>query len=248
MLRVKNEKEIIKKCLDSIETIFDEIILIDNGSTDGTLKEIEDCISRSNELKKKIKLYAYPFDVAKCGIENHKTPHNSVRSLSYFYNYTLSLCSCNYVVKWDADMITTSKVRAELKKFLKDYIKFSERNSGRICLGALEGQTIYQKSDKNWYYHPDQKESEVRIFPNSNLVGFTKDILWERLDYPTDALQIKSDKITFYEYKNTEVNEFANWNPELLGYSLRKKKEVMRYQNVKNESPEELFKIGYKLL
>lgn len=35
---VKNEEDILARCLDSVKELVDEIIIVDTGSTDGTKK------------------------------------------------------------------------------------------------------------------------------------------------------------------------------------------------------------------
>ena len=38
---VKNEEKILRRCLDSIKGLMDEIIIVDTGSTDNTRKIAE---------------------------------------------------------------------------------------------------------------------------------------------------------------------------------------------------------------
>ncbi len=104
MLRVKNEATKIWLCLTSIYDVFDEIVLVDNASTDQTASIVHEFI-RSRDDVRKIRLYTYPFNVSRCGEEHAATPENSVHSLVYYYNWTLSKCTRSYVCKWDADMI-----------------------------------------------------------------------------------------------------------------------------------------------
>lgn len=49
-LIVRNEYRCIRRCLDSICNIFDEVIIVDTGSSDGTLGIINDYINKKNLL------------------------------------------------------------------------------------------------------------------------------------------------------------------------------------------------------
>ena len=63
------------------------------------------------------KIFNYPFDIARCGMENFKTHPRSLHSLAYFYNYCLSKCSFTHVMKWDGDMLLPYKLQEEFKLF-----------------------------------------------------------------------------------------------------------------------------------
>lgn len=45
---VKNESKIIERCLDSVKSIIDSIIISDTGSTDNTIEIIENYIEKIN--------------------------------------------------------------------------------------------------------------------------------------------------------------------------------------------------------
>jgi len=104
MLRVKNEEAKIAYSLRSIIDSFNEIILVDNGSLDATV-EIVRKLKSEIDREDKIRIYSYPFQIARCGPEHFATPEDSVHSLVYYYNWALSRCSLKYVCKWDADMV-----------------------------------------------------------------------------------------------------------------------------------------------
>ncbi len=50
MLRVKNEEVSIAACLQSIYELFDEIVLIDNGSSDRTLEIAQEFILKHGPI------------------------------------------------------------------------------------------------------------------------------------------------------------------------------------------------------
>lgn len=104
MLRVKNEEGKILYCLSSILDVFDEIVLVDNGSTDSTL-ELVKRFKRDRDHRDKISLFSYPFQIVRCGDENRNAPEDSVHTSAYYYNWSLSKCRYSYVFKVDADMV-----------------------------------------------------------------------------------------------------------------------------------------------
>ena len=99
ILRAKNEELFIAGAIRSIYNAFDEIVVIDNGSTDSTYDVVK---SLKSEIDKdgKIKLLQYPFAIARCGDDHTNTDENSVHSLVYYYNWCLSHATFNYVLKW----------------------------------------------------------------------------------------------------------------------------------------------------
>ena len=82
MLRVKNEASRILSCLDSIHDIFDEIIVVNNGSTDLTADLVQSFIKHRNATH--IRLFDHPIPVAGGGRENEATREISVRRV-FFY-------------------------------------------------------------------------------------------------------------------------------------------------------------------
>lgn len=77
---VKNEEAVLARCLDSLEGLFEEIIIVDTGSTDST-KEIA--------LKYTDKLYDFEW----------------VNDFAIARNFAFSKCSCDYIYSADADEV-----------------------------------------------------------------------------------------------------------------------------------------------
>lgn len=88
---VKNEEEVIERCLSSCYDIFDEIVIVDTGSTDGT-KEI--CKRFTN------KVYDFKW----------------VNDFSKARNFGIKKCSTDYFMWLDADDVVTLQANKELKQ------------------------------------------------------------------------------------------------------------------------------------
>ncbi|SDM54688.1 glycosyltransferase family 2 protein [Lachnospira pectinoschiza] len=81
-LIVKNEEKCLRECLDSYKPAFDEIVVVDTGSTDAT-KEIA--------LEYTDKIYDFKW----------------VNDFSAARNFAFSKCSCDYIFSADADEVLT---------------------------------------------------------------------------------------------------------------------------------------------
>lgn len=77
---VKNEEKILSRCLDSLAGLYDELVIVDTGSTDST-KEI------ASKYTDKVYDFTWVNDFAKAR------------------NYAFSLCSCDYIYSADADEV-----------------------------------------------------------------------------------------------------------------------------------------------
>ena len=93
---VKNEAEVLARCLDSIQHIVDEIIIVDTGSTDETV-----------EVAKKYtdKLYFFEW----------------VHDFSKARNYAFSKATCDYMMWLDADDYLKEVDQEKLQKLKKEF-------------------------------------------------------------------------------------------------------------------------------
>lgn len=85
VMRIKNEADWIKPSLMSIKGIADEIIIVDNGSTDGTYEILEEVASNERGL---IKLWRKP-NLDHCSLSN----------------FALIQTTFRWVFRWDGDMV-----------------------------------------------------------------------------------------------------------------------------------------------
>jgi hypothetical protein len=225
MLRVKNEESKIYYSLKSIYKLFDEIVLIDNASTDRTL-EIARAFKIHEDKDDKIKIYFYPFTIARCGDENYLTPEDSVHGVTYYYNWALSKCSCRYVCKWDGDMVLRREVRESFRRFLKQI------QTGKTCGWIVYGQTVYRDGQRQYYLAKDEINGEIAIFPNHINTRYRKVDLFELLSSNPPLTQAKLDGVTFYELKFTDEDEFSHWSSSDIP-TARKKRELENFHLVK---------------
>ena len=77
---VKNEEAVLSRCLDSVQGLFDEIVIVDTGSTDQT-REI------AARYTKKLYTFSWCDD------------------FSAARNYAFSKCNCDYIYSCDADEV-----------------------------------------------------------------------------------------------------------------------------------------------
>lgn len=228
MLRIKNEETTIVSCLETIIFAFDEIVVIDNASTDKTV-ELVNKFTGESPLGYKIKLHHYQFSVARCGVDHQSTPENSVHNLAYYYNWCVSKCSFNSICKWDADMQVASDTSN--KKYLNKYFD-TFKNLTSLSIGRLPVQTVYIDQKKNFISSIDEVHDEVRLFTNNPAIYFTKGKDWEVLSYDR-ARQKNLKKTLMYEIKNVEVDEFSHWSSDTF-LTPRKVKEYRNFMLVKS--------------
>lgn len=228
MIRVKNEEDIILDCLNSIGEVFDELIVVDNGSEDDTLYKINQFQEKSPNGHK-VKLYSYPFEIAKCGQEHQNTPFDSIHSLVYYYNWCLSYCTRKAVFKWDADMVLSSKVD-NIEK-MRNYLNYFSKGQNRF--GIIGIQTIYVYQDGEQFLSKSEINREIRVFKNTPSNHYEKGEDWEVLKIRRGARKLLNEVIV-YEIKDVRKDEFSHWTTQSFS-GERKAKEFRNFNMIKNK-------------
>ena len=83
---VKNEEEVLARCLDSLSGLWEELIIVDTGSTD-----------RTKEIAKKYTEKIYDF--------------SWTGNFSDARNYSFSKAECDYIYSADADEVLDEENR-----------------------------------------------------------------------------------------------------------------------------------------
>ncbi|MFT5451880.1 MAG: glycosyltransferase involved in cell wall biosynthesis [Enterobacterales bacterium] len=223
LLRVKDEEQNIRQSISSIISSANEIAVIDNGSRDGTVAVVQAMID-SHPEGNKIRLYSYPFNVARCGAEHNSTPEDSVNNLAYYYNWCLSKCRFNTIIKWDADMVFINE--DETRKLFDAQVKRA-CNSPYLTGVYLSSQTIYLLNENDGYKSQLEVNGEIRIFSNSKYVMFTKGIDFEVLTFMRPFKVRRLSIPIAYEIKRLSHDEFSHWGK----MSFSKPRKVQEYRN-----------------
>jgi glycosyltransferase involved in cell wall biosynthesis len=218
MLRIKNEAPKIRCCLMSLLGIFDEIVIVDNGSTDGT-HEIVRAFKEEYDRTVTVARLDYPFSIARCGPEHAATREDSVHSLAYYYNWALSHCTRRYVCKWDADMVVKRQERHAFRAFLEQLDHLEPRAV------AIPGQTVYKDAGGRCFLSTDGAVRERRLFPFSCDNYYVKVEHFEKIRFsPTLPITVYDGGVVFYELKFVDEDEFSHWSTTRFP-TARKKRE-----------------------
>jgi glycosyltransferase involved in cell wall biosynthesis len=202
IIRAKNEEDNIKNCIESVIDLVDEIIFVDNNSSDKTYEMVE-------EYKKtydKIKLYKYNIHVSKAGIEHSNAIKDlNKNTLGTFYNWCLSKATKYNVFKWDADFICIRN------NFIQLVNIYNLRNRDDKFAIWFTGKTLFENN--NIYYINDNSfYNEYRIFSYKNdFKWYDGDICEFTEPYLEKCNSQKKYKYIyplFYEVKRTSIDEF----------------------------------------
>ena len=204
MVRVKDEARYVERAVRSIRGVFDEVVVIDNGSRDGT-REIVEALGGLADEASPLRLLSYPHRLALFGSEHAATPVDSVHSAVYFTNWCLSHCRYSHVCKWDGDMILRQAAAGPFRELLVHVPQ-----TWGPCW-ELRGQTVYEALDGSFWLDPDEVNSEIEIFPIGAPFRFMEHPRWERLRRPVYSRRARFEPVCFLEMKFVGEDEFAHW-------------------------------------
>ncbi len=186
IIRAKNEADNVTRCLRSIAGLGDEIVFVDNGSTDDTLGLAEQQQRTIFELK----TFSYPQPLPKVG-EPHAAAVRSAsgRTLGHFYNWCLAQSSRRNFAKWDADYIA---IRKNLSEMIE---RFDLRLRGDPFVLWFSGLELFTDGRRYWIDR-DFAHSEFRVFSREHGHRWVNIPVWEEID---QAALFMSQKLFFWK-------------------------------------------------
>ena len=155
VIRLSNEAEWLPKCLESIIDIFDEILLCTQGvQKDNTIEICKEWCSKYD----KIKYYHYKHKGRPNGPGHYKQPYDKY-ARAWFYNWCFKKATCEWVCKWDGDMIAMDDCGKRMKAAILKRIKRSYK-----FYGVNVVKDIYHVAD------PEYCVNEVRLYKSANYI------------------------------------------------------------------------------
>ena len=202
IIRAKNEELNIKSCIESVVDLVDEIILVDNNSTDNTLNLMKFYESKYQNIR----VYQYKINVSKVGVEHKNALANKNKNtLGTFYNWCLSKTTKYNIFKWDADFICIRN------NFIQLVNKYNLRNRDDKFAIWFTGKTLFENNSKV-YLNYNSFYNEYRIFSYKNNFqwydGNTCEYTDPYIESCNNDLKYKYEHPLFYEIKRTSIDEF----------------------------------------
>jgi hypothetical protein len=239
VLRVKNESRSLPWVLPGLFRVVDRIVLVDNGSDDGT-PDVARSVAEQQGAADRIEVFDYPFSVARCGPEHLSVPPDSLHSLTYFYNWAFSHVKTAYCMKWDGDMVLTEDGETYLK-----HLRWQLEGVDTIV--QIPRYAVYVESPDVAYVDAGLAAVEAWLWPNKPAYHFGKAFEWEILVRPQSTPVLRLPEWTVFELKWLDADEFTNWStidPKTTIRTGRKNRDWTIFHAVKEgEVPEDVHRV-----
>jgi hypothetical protein len=206
VVRVRDEAATIGWVLSGLFRAAERVVLVDNGSTDGTA-DVARRTAHAAEAADRLDVVDYPFAVARCGEEHLATPADSVHSLAYFYNWAFSHVRTAYALKWDGDMVLTDGAVAMLRDL-------AWQLEGAEAVVRVPRTALYVADERLAHLDTGLRNCEPWAWPNRAGYWFVKALEWELPMFPADVATVTLPEHSAVEVKHLAADEFAHWSSE----------------------------------
>ncbi|RII33932.1 glycosyltransferase [Clostridium chromiireducens] len=236
---VKNEEKNLERCLESIKDIVDEMIIVDTGSTDNTIKIAE---------KYNAKIFFYKWD----------------NSFANARNYSLSKASKDWILIMDADDVLKSEDKDKVIKLINNKNNKSDVYYGETLsyLGDFSDNTILSsmnirliKNGKGYKFSGDIHEQITLGDEATNKQDFIEivDIKFYHYGYLDKVVNEKNKRKRNIDIIQKKLEEnpddaFMLYNMSTEYIANHKYEEALKYlkKAYKNFNPS--FGFGFKLI
>ncbi len=236
VFRVRNEARNLPWVLPPILTAVDHVLLVDNGSDDGTA-EVARRVAAEQGVADRLTVLDYPHRVSRAGGEHLATPATSVRSLTHFYNWCFSHVRTTYSMKWDGDMVLTP----EGSSILRD---LSWQLQATEAIVAMPRHPLTVVDESTGWLDLSLRFLEPWVYPMGPEFTFVKAFDWELREFPPGVERVVLPQGLVVEVKWLDADEFAHWRTEGVDFThtrlYRKLREFEVDQAIREGRAEEL--------
>jgi Sulfotransferase family len=232
IVRVKDEARSLPWVLPPLFRAVRRVVVIDNGSTDGT-PEVASKVASDLGVAERLELRSYPFGVARCGDEHLATPAESVHSLAYFYNWSFSHVRTAYALKWDGDMVLMDVAVQAL-------LDLAWQLEGARSVVKMPRYPLYVADEKRAFLDTGMINCEAWAWPNAPGYKFVKAMEWELPLWPETVGTVILPTWSALELKHLDLEEFGHWsstNFEASQRTRRKRREVETFRLLAEGEP-----------
>jgi glycosyltransferase involved in cell wall biosynthesis len=208
VFRVKDEARNLPWVLPSMLAAVDHVVLVDNGSTDGTA-ELARRLADESGAADRYTGTSYPHRVSRAGSEHLATPPDSVHSLTHFYNWSFAHVRTTYSMKWDGDMALTPDGIG----VLRDLAWQLQSAPGSGAVVAVPRHPMVVVDESTAYLDLGSRFLEPWIYPMGPDFTFVKAFEWEVREWPATAERIVAPEGLCVEIKWLDADELAHWSP-----------------------------------
>ena len=210
---MKNEARNLPWVLPPIFDAVQHVLLVDNGSDDGTLEVAAP--DRRGVRREPTASPASPTrtPVARAGGEHLATPATSVHSLTHFYNWCFSHVRTSYSMKWDGDMVLTPEGAGILRDLaVAAGVDADDRGDAR-------GTRSPSSTSRTGWLDLSLRFLEPWVYPMGPDFTFVKAFDWELREYPAAVERLVLQQGLCVEVKWLDADEYAHWRTEGVDFT-----------------------------
>ncbi len=232
-MRLRNEIAFVDRAIASHLPFLDELVIIDNNSTDGTWELVQTWADR---YPAKVRAYRYTPLVHPVGTRlTRDLPTDHPSSLANYYNYALTRTRHRIAIKIDGDHIAIPHLFEKARDFALAHVNSSTFISIFGVNLVSNGDELFIAND--FYFRPAPKLKQKRIgmspFTHGDHAFFqVTEYSWHQVDpqhayevMPLHAIyprQIRFSPVCFLHMKNVKSDRgTANWRVSEYPVSIR---------------------------